>query len=91
MPAELLCTPINGAFELLAQPFVGHSGALINSLQAQELAFMSSWGDRGIAHVNISRFIVPQCLESDVKGAIDFFGSRQLLTGPFNALQATVI
>ena len=55
MPAELRRTPINGVFELLAQPFADHRGAFINAFRAQEQAFMGSWGDRGIAQVNLSR------------------------------------
>ena len=55
MPAELRRTPINGVFELLAQPFADHRGAFLNAFRAQELAFMGSWGDRGIVQVNLSR------------------------------------
>lgn len=55
MPAELRRTPINGVFELLAQPFADHRGAFLSAFRSQELAFMSSWGDRGIAQVNLSR------------------------------------
>jgi dTDP-4-dehydrorhamnose 3,5-epimerase len=55
MPAELCCTPINGVFELVSQPFVDARGAFLNAFRAQEEAFMSSWGDRGIAQVNFSR------------------------------------
>jgi dTDP-4-dehydrorhamnose 3,5-epimerase len=55
MPAEVRRTPISGVFELLAQPFADHRGAFLNAFRAQELAFMSSWGDRGIAQVNLSR------------------------------------
>ena len=55
MPAELRRTPINGVFELLAQPFADHRGAFLNAFRAQELAFMGSWGDRSIAQVNLSR------------------------------------
>jgi dTDP-4-dehydrorhamnose 3,5-epimerase len=55
MPAELRRTPINGVFEVLAQPFADHRGAFLNAFRAQELAFMRSWGDRGIAQVNLSR------------------------------------
>jgi dTDP-4-dehydrorhamnose 3,5-epimerase len=55
MPAELRRTPISGVFELLAQPFADHRGAFLNAFRAQELAFMSSWGDRGIAQVNLCR------------------------------------
>ena len=55
MPAELRRTPINGVFELLAQPFADHRGAFLNVFRAQEDAFMGSWGDRMIAQVNVSR------------------------------------
>ena len=55
MPAELRRTPIIGVFELLAQPFADNRGAFLNAFRAQELAFMGSWGDRGIAQVNLSR------------------------------------
>jgi dTDP-4-dehydrorhamnose 3,5-epimerase len=55
MPAELRRTPISGVFEVLAQPFADHRGAFLNAFRAQELAFMGSWGDRGIAQVNVSR------------------------------------
>jgi dTDP-4-dehydrorhamnose 3,5-epimerase len=55
MPAELRRTPINGVFELLVQPFADHRGAFLNAFRSQELAFMCSWGDRGIAQVNLSR------------------------------------
>ena len=55
MPAELRPTPINGVFELHAQPFADHRGAFLNAFRAQDPAFMGSWGDRGIAQVNLSR------------------------------------
>ena len=55
MPAEFRQTPINGVFEFLGQPFNDHRGAFLNAFRAQETAFMSSWGDRGIAQVNLSR------------------------------------
>ena len=55
MPAEVLPTPINGVFELHAQPFADHRGAFLNAFRAQDPAFMGSWGDRGIAQVNLSR------------------------------------
>jgi dTDP-4-dehydrorhamnose 3,5-epimerase len=55
LPAELRRTPITGVFELLAQPFADHRGAFLNAFRAQELAFMGTWGDRGIAQVNLSR------------------------------------
>jgi dTDP-4-dehydrorhamnose 3,5-epimerase len=55
MPAELRRTPINGAFELISQPFADHRGAFLNAFRGQEPAFMGAWGDRGIAQVNLSR------------------------------------
>ena len=55
MPAELRRTPLNGVFELHAQPFADHRGAFLNAFRAQDPAFMGSWGDRGIAQVNLSR------------------------------------
>ena len=55
MSAELRRTPINGVFELHAHSFADHRGAFLNAFRAQELAFMSSWGDRGLAQVNLSR------------------------------------
>ena len=55
MAAELRSTPINGVFELLAESFADHRGAFLNAFRGQELAFMGSWGDRGIAQVNLSR------------------------------------
>lgn len=55
MPAELRRTPINGVYELYAEPFADHRGAFLNAFRAQEPAFMASWGDRGIAQVNLSR------------------------------------
>jgi len=55
MPAELRRTPIHGVFELVGQPFVDARGAFLNAFRAQEEAFMGSWGDRGIAQVNLSR------------------------------------
>lgn len=55
MPAELRRIAISGVFELLAQPFADHRGAFLNAFRAREPAFMSSWDDRGIAQVNLSR------------------------------------
>ena len=55
MTAELKLTSLNGVFELYAQPFIDHRGAFLNAFRAHEHAFMSSWGDRGIAQVNLSR------------------------------------
>lgn len=54
MPVELRRTTINGVFELVGQPFVDARGAFLNAFRAQEDAFMGSWGDRGIAQVNVS-------------------------------------
>lgn len=55
MPAELRRTSINGVFELVGQPFVDARGAFLNAFRSQEEGFMRSWGDRGIAQVNLSR------------------------------------
>jgi dTDP-4-dehydrorhamnose 3,5-epimerase len=55
MPAELRRTLINGVFELVGQPFEDARGAFLNAFRAHEEAFMASWGDRGIAQVNLSR------------------------------------
>jgi len=55
MPAELCFTPINGVFEVVCEPFVDQRGAFLNAFRAQEESFMSSWGNRGIAQVNLSR------------------------------------
>ena len=55
MTAELRFTPIGGVFELVSQPFVDTRGAFLNAFRAQEESFMGSWGDRGIAQVNLSR------------------------------------
>jgi len=55
MAAEFRRTSIHGVFELLVQPFADHRGAFLNAFRRQELAFMGSWGNRGIAQVNLSR------------------------------------
>ncbi len=55
MPAELSRTPIHGVFELHAQQFADHRGSFLNAFRGHELAFMDSWGDRGISQVNLSR------------------------------------
>ena len=55
MSPELRCTPIEGVFELFSQPFVDHRGGFLNAFRLQECAFRDSWGDRGIAQVNLSR------------------------------------
>ena len=54
MPAELGSTPICGVVELRSQAFVDARGAFLNAFRAQEQAFMVSWGNRGIAQVNLS-------------------------------------
>jgi dTDP-4-dehydrorhamnose 3,5-epimerase len=54
MPAELLRTPINGVFEVIAQPFADDRGVFLNAFRAQEPAFTGSWGERSIAQVNLS-------------------------------------
>ena len=55
MPAELRPTPIDGVVELVSHPFVDTRGAFLNAFRAQEASFIGSWGDRGIAQVNLSR------------------------------------
>lgn len=55
MPAELRPTAIGGVVELVSRPFVDTRGAFLNAFRAQEASFMGSWGDRGIAQVNLSR------------------------------------
>jgi len=55
LTSELKPTPLKGVFELRVQPFADHRGAFLNAFRAQEPAFMGSWGDRGIAQVNLSR------------------------------------
>jgi len=55
MSAELIRSSINGVFELVGQPFADARGAFLNTFRAQEEAFVLSWGDRGIAQVNLSR------------------------------------
>ena len=55
MASELFATPINGLFELVSAPFVDSRGAFLNAYRSQEPSFMGSWGDRGIAQVNLSR------------------------------------
>lgn len=55
MPADLFQTTIPGVFELRGQRFEDHRGAFLNAFRAQEESWMRSWGDRGIAQVNLSR------------------------------------
>jgi dTDP-4-dehydrorhamnose 3,5-epimerase len=55
MPADLIPTTIQGVFELRGRPFEDHRGAFLNAYRSQEEAWMKSWGDRGIAQVNLSR------------------------------------
>ena len=55
MPAELRSTPIKGVFELSSQSCLDTRGAFLNAFRAQEESFLGSWGDRGIAQVNLSR------------------------------------
>lgn len=55
MAPDLRRTSINGVFELVGKPFVDARGAFLNAFRAQEEAFIRSWGDRGIAQVNLSR------------------------------------
>ena len=55
MAAEFRSTPIKGVFELKSQPFMDARGAFLNAFRAQEESFIGSWGNRGIAQVNLSR------------------------------------
>jgi len=55
MTTELIRTPIQGVFELDSKTFTDHRGAFLNAFRAKELAFLSSWGDRRITQVNLSR------------------------------------
>ena len=55
MTVELRRTAIKDLFELVSEPFVDTRGAFLNAFRSQEKAFISSWGDRGIAQVNLSR------------------------------------
>lgn len=55
MPADLSRTTIPGVFELASRSFVDHRGVFLNAFRAQEPAFARSWGNRGIAQVNLSR------------------------------------
>lgn len=52
---EIRATSLKGVFELYSHPFADHRGAFLNAFRAQEPAFLSSWGDRGISQVNVSR------------------------------------
>ncbi|QNI72321.1 dTDP-4-dehydrorhamnose 3,5-epimerase [Synechococcus sp. NOUM97013] len=54
MASELRRTKIQGVFELRSHVFVDARGSFLNAFRAQEEAFISSWGDRAIAQVNIS-------------------------------------
>ena len=55
MPAELRSTPVNGVCELVSKPFVDARGVFLNAFRALEPTFLETWGDRGIAQVNLSR------------------------------------
>ena len=55
MSPELRPTPIEGVFEFFSHPFIDHRGGFLNAFRSQECAFRDSWGDRGIAQVNLSR------------------------------------
>ncbi|MFN9644513.1 MAG: dTDP-4-dehydrorhamnose 3,5-epimerase family protein [Cyanobacteriota bacterium] len=55
MPADLFQTTIPGVFELRGRPFEDHRGAFLNAFRSQEECWQRSWGDRGIAQVNLSR------------------------------------
>ena len=55
MPADLRPTTLSGVFELASRSFADRRGVFLNAFRSQEPAFASSWGDRGIAQVNLSR------------------------------------
>jgi len=55
MPADLRVTAIFGVLEVVSQPLTDLRGRFLNAFRGQEAAFMESWGDRGIAQVNLSR------------------------------------
>lgn len=55
MPSNFYATSIQGVFELQCQPVVDTRGAFLNAFRAHEDSFMASWGNRGIAQVNLSR------------------------------------
>jgi dTDP-4-dehydrorhamnose 3,5-epimerase len=55
MAADLIQTTIPGVCELRGRPFADHRGAFLNAFRSQEESWMRSWGDRGIAQVNLSR------------------------------------
>ena len=55
MPAELHHTSIHGVYELVSQQYLDTRGGFLNAFRAHEESFSRSWGDRGIAQVNLSR------------------------------------
>lgn len=55
MPAELHHTSIHGVYELVSQQYLDTRGGFLNAFRAHEESFSWSWGDRGIAQVNLSR------------------------------------
>ena len=55
LTAKLHRTLLSGVFELHSHPFADHRGAFLNAFRSQENAYSRSWGDRGIAQVNLSR------------------------------------
>lgn len=55
MAATVHTTLITGVHELRMRPFADHRGAFLNAFRAEEEAFQRTWGDRGIAQVNLSR------------------------------------
>ncbi len=46
---------IKGVIELAGKPFKDSRGAFLNAFRAQEEGFMTSWGERAIKQVNMSR------------------------------------
>ena len=55
MTAELRSTSIHGVFELKSHSVSDARGSFLNAYRAKENSFLRSWGNRGIAQVNLSR------------------------------------
>jgi dTDP-4-dehydrorhamnose 3,5-epimerase len=59
MHCECRSTSINGVYELSCPPFRDHRGTFLNAYRGNQAAFLSSWQERQIAQVNISRSDIP--------------------------------
>ncbi len=55
MTSEALSTPIPGVWELRGQGVRDPRGQFLNGFRAQDVAFASTWGQRPILQVNLSR------------------------------------